>query len=449
MESKEVRAILEGPITKTLIVLAFPTSWGLALLTIVGALDVYYLSMVGPDALGAVGFVLPWIMIFINISMGLTNGFSVLVAELLGMKQSVQAKMLLVRTILLMLCINILVVVAGLIFGEFIFSKMGATGHVLELSLQFWHVSLYGIPLAGILFIFNALLRAVGESFVAGAVLSISALTIWLFDYLLVLGNAGFPALGVRGAAFATVAGWFAANIVAGTFLIRHSYFLIPKGSFHLRSTIRAWKRLLEYGMPSVLSQMMLPISSALVIGIIGAYGTLAVAAYTISSQIASVLMIVGLGISIVLRLFISMNFGAGNFNRVRTALRSAMQITLTWGVVCWLGLMISGDFCVGLLSNDKDLLPIARTALQTGAAGMTGRIATVMASAALTSLHKPLEGALMPLLSAFLLTVPSAFLGSKLGGLSGVFYGLMFAGLLGLPISHLWVKVRSERALR
>jgi Na+-driven multidrug efflux pump len=210
----------------------------------------------------------------------------------------------------------------------------------------------------GPVFVGNAVMLNIGDTLRAGYILTIAAMVSSIFDYLLIPGNFGFPALEVQGAAYASLLSWACSGVF---FLLLgkdvHGKFRFSTTWLELCATITRWKAIARYGIPLILSRVMLPISTAVVFGMTANFGSVAIAAYTIASQIESVLMLAGIGIAIVLNTFIAQNLSAGKHDRVLSALRFSIIISMVIGVALWILFVVFGRMLGQIFTNDAAVL--------------------------------------------------------------------------------------------
>lgn len=429
--------ILAGPIGPTIVRLAIPTTAGLVGISLVNLVDAYYLGQLGYQNLAAVGLAIPLIMIFSSLAGGLATGASTLIAHSFGENKLEQAKSLLSDSILLvMLCTCLALPVAFAIQDAYL-GLLGAQAEVKQLAREYLDISLFGQLFLGLIFVGNGALRASGDTASPGFVLVGAATVNAIVDYLVVPGNHGFPALGIRGAALASLCGWLTSGTLVYGILVGRNLLVarVPRNSVAFMRTWRNWLLLIRYGLPAVLSRTMLPASTAALMGVIATHGSLATAAYTVASRIESLFMLAGVGLALVINVFIGQNLGAGNYGRVRKALRFALLASLSCGVSTWLFVALFGAPIAHFFTKESGVIDAVAFALLIIPTGLAGRIFVSCASASCTALSKPIIGAMLPLVHAFAIILPFVWLGSLGFGFKGVLVGLGASGLLGIPL--------------
>ncbi len=93
-----------------------------------------------------------------------------------------------------------------------------------------------------------------------------------------------------------------------------------------------SWKALLYIGIPAILTQLLFPISGAVLTRIAADLGEATVAAFGVGTRIESIAMIGSMVLSSVIIPFIGQNYGANNFDRINSASKFILRFALIWG---------------------------------------------------------------------------------------------------------------------
>jgi Na+-driven multidrug efflux pump len=294
MQPAEERPSIDS-IVKDFIRIALPTTWGLIAVTIVSVADTAFIGAIGPNALAAIGIVIPFVMIISNANIGIVNSLTPLFAE---QEKHHSAVRLALRATTLLLTINTLLLFPGLVWGHKFFKTQAPNVKVLQYCTEYWNTALLGILILIPLLIVSIVLRTRGQEKESGILFTISALVNFSADFLLVQGNVGFPALGVQGSALATNIGWMIGLVYGIWVLFKQGIWGFSFTMFQPLQTVRECLSILYFGIPGAISQSALPFSSALIIATVTRNGALDVAAFMIATGIESILMIVGIGVS-------------------------------------------------------------------------------------------------------------------------------------------------------
>ena len=118
------------------------------LISVMGAnlIEAIYIGRVGTQALAALSFTFPLIMLFQGISMGLAVGASSVVARTLGAGDREQGKLLITHCILLVSGLVLIACIAAYHYVDVFFRLLGADNTVLPLAVEYIHIWIYGLP---------------------------------------------------------------------------------------------------------------------------------------------------------------------------------------------------------------------------------------------------------------------------------------------------------------
>jgi len=268
---------------------------------------------------------------------------------------------------------------------------------------------------------------------IAGAIINA------ILDPMLIFGFGPIPAMGIGGAALATVIAW-------GFTIIIICYYLAVKEkllSFQLPpldELLLTWKKLLSISLPASFANMITPISAGVLTATIATYGPHAVAAFGVVSRVESFIMIVVLGMSMSLPPFISQNYGARLYERVCEGLRLSLRFVLIWQLGLYLLVALTAPWIAAIFTKDPEVSGIITMVLRILPASYAFQGMVVLSASSFNALHAPRNGLITSLTRFLVFYVPLALIGNELGGLQGLFIGAAVGNLLaGLVITR-WI---------
>ncbi len=154
----------------------------------------------------------------------------------------------------------------------------------------------------------NAALMAKGIMIRSTLVMGIGGIVNVVFDYVLIFGFGPFPAMGLAGAAYATVLSWAVIFLLMMTLLVRES--LLSLSFFmDIRQAIKDLRGMLYVAMPAIAAQLLNPVAIAVITRIVSGYGEDAVAAFGIVTRIESLILVGILSLSVVMTPFVASEF--------------------------------------------------------------------------------------------------------------------------------------------
>ena len=184
---------------------------------------------------------------------------------------------------------------------------------------------------------------------------------------------------------------------------------------------------------------MLTPIAMAVMTAIVAEYGPEAVAAFGVGSRIESIASLVILALSMTLPPFISQNYGAGQYERVKDAYTVSLKFVLTFQLVVYALLVISANLISLTFGNDPEVIRVIELLIYIMplSYGLQGVI--ILTNSSLNALHKPMYALILSVIRLFVFYVPFAYLGSLMAGLQGLFIGAALGNLFTALVSYRW----------
>jgi len=268
----------------------------------------------------------------------------------------------------------------------------------------------------------------------AGAVLNLA------IDPILIFGWFGFPRMELAGAATAMTVSRVATSaillycVVQGNLVYLHS---IWSG---LRESSR---RIFHIGLPAMATQMIGPISAALVTRLLASHGEIVVAAYGVATRIEGIAVMLFFALSGSIGPFVGQNFGAGKIDRVREAMRVSYTFCLVWGAFMALLLFTFGPTFASWIEISDTVVATAGwyLAVVPWSYGWWGML--MMSSAAFNALGKPIPSTIMSFTRMFFLFLPLAWYLNSLMGYQGIFIATLVSNFIMGTVGFLWLKTR------
>jgi Na+-driven multidrug efflux pump len=190
-----------------------------------------------------------------------------------------------------------------------------------------------------------------------------------------------------------------------------------------------------------MVANVIIPFASAIVIAMVAAYGTDAVAALGIAMRIEPLALIVFYALSGVVGPFFGQNFGAGKLERLHEALRVLTAFCLVFGAAMALLLGLSGTEIAGLFGGHAEVVAITATyfmivPISYGAYGLVMSV-----NAAFNGLGRPWPAMMISAGRVLYVYLPLAWLGQHWWGITGIFVATALANILLGGWAWLWLK--------
>ncbi len=442
--------LLHGPVGKTLISLAVPMAFGIVAIILFTVVDTFYIGRLGTEPLAAMGFTFPISYIVMSIAMGLSVGTSSTIARAIGEGHQLRVQRLatdgLGLAFLIVTCFSLI----GLTTLNTIFSLIGAKGEILKLISDYMIPWCLGVGLLVIPMVGNGAIRATGDTKTPATIMIIAGLVNIILDPFLIFGIGPFPRWELRGAAVATVTSW-AMAFIASLWILGKRERMIRLPVFDPKHTFDSWKRILFIGVPAAGTNMMEPLSMAVITRMISEYGEEAVAAFGVGGRLEALSLIGIWALSTAITPFVGQNFGAGNYDRIRATLRFGVKFSLVWGGVIFTGLYLLSGSIAPIFNDNQAVIASVILFLQIIPISYAMYGISALANSMFNALGKPLQASLVITLHLFVFVLPLAYLGSKVYGLKGIFVGIALGNAVVGIIAYLMVqkflaRVETER---
>jgi MATE family multidrug resistance protein len=295
---------------------------------------------------------------------GLTVGTVASMARARGRGDLDSAQHIFHQSLQLTILLGLGVAVVGNIVAIPLLRMLGADEATMGPALDYFRPLLAGVVFGYLVMVFAASLRAMGNTRVAFMVsLAMNGLNV-VFNYGLILGNFGLPALGNTGAALGTVLSQFIAVILMVGVLRRGK---IPELKLWFRLTAfdkKVTQTLFRIGWPAALDMLVLNASLLLTVGLLGRIDQAAVGAHSIGLRVQLLAFVPGIGVSQAIGALVGQALGANRLDDAKSVLRSGLWLCV--GIMTTLGLilLVFADSIVGLFGVEAGT-PIRELAVE------------------------------------------------------------------------------------
>ena len=165
---------------------------GLVAVMSANLIEALYIGKVGTQELAALGFTFPVVMGLHGMMMGLGIGASSVVARSIGGREWRRAKALITHSFVLVLAFVALITLLMLLFLIDIFTVLGATGEILDMSVDYMRAYLIGFPFFAIAMVGSTLMRAAGDAVKPGYLMVVGAALQVVLGPVFIFGLFGF-----------------------------------------------------------------------------------------------------------------------------------------------------------------------------------------------------------------------------------------------------------------
>jgi len=409
--------------------------------------NILFLSWQGDEAVvAAVGYAGPIVFLTVSMGIGLSIAAASLVAPALGAGRRMRARRLSLNAhVLTFATASVLSLAIWLAIPQLLV-LLGATGRAYDLAADFLQILVPAVPALAVAMTSAAVLRSVGDARRAMNVTLIGAVVNTLLDVLLILGLG----LGIHGAAIASA---LARLVMMGVGLYGVIAVHDLGGRLRLATVVADAPALIAVAVPAVLTNIATPVANAFVTRSMAPFGDSAVAGWAILGRLTPVAFGAIFALSGTVGPIIGQNYGAGAFDRVRSAFTQSLLVTAAftgtaWVVLAALAWPITASF--DATGETAELIVLFCRAL---APLFVFLGALFVANAAFNTLGRPHYSTALNWARATLGTVPFVTFGAYLAGAPGVLTGSMLGalvfGTLAVWLAYRWIGELEARQIR
>lgn len=432
--------LIEGRIAPTLAKLTVTMLVGIFSMIAFNLVDTFFLGRLGTESLAAISFTFPVVMAIGSLALGLGVGAAALVSRAIGTGDDAQVRRLTTDSLALALVIVGVFVVLGLATVDPMFRMLGADNTTLPLVRSYMVIWYPGMIFVVVPMVGNNSIRATGDTRTPSMIMLTAVLVNVVLDPILIFGLGPVPALGIRGAAIATVVARATTLVIAIRVLyIREKMITLQPPP--VREALRSWGRLLYIGLPAAATNVIIPVGLGIVTAMVAVYGQEAVAGLGVASRVEGFAMALIMALSSVLGPFTGQNWGAGRLDRVKDGIRISQGFAMAWGAITFVLLLIIARPLAAVFNDDPGVIDtiVLYMALVPISYGLFGVLH--LSNTALNTLNRPLHAGALMILRMFVLYVPLAYAGSRILGMPGVFAAAAIANIVAGVAAYLWLR--------
>ncbi|CAG7840389.1 multidrug transporter MatE [Clostridium novyi B str. ATCC 27606] len=420
--------LTKGKIFPALIKLAIPIMGTSFVQMAYNMTDMIYIGRMGSSAVAAIGTA----GFFTWFAMGLIlisrTGAEIGVSQSIGREDIRSAKKYAKNTIIL----NILL---ALIYGSFLiifrrqligFFNLG-NENVIDMAINYLVIIAIGINFYFINPVFTGIYNGSGDSKTPFRFNVVGLASNMILDPVLIFGIGPFPALGVRGAAIATV---FSQIVVSVLFILSVRKSILIRGFSFKDFDFEYMKNIFKFGFPVAMQNALFCVFSMIIARIISVWGNVAIAVQKVGSQIESISWMTAGGFQTAISTFVGQNYGAKKWDRIIDGYKAAVIIVGTIGVFATCLLIFGAEPIFSFFIPEKSTIPYGVDYLKILGISQFFMCMEIATAGAFNGMGKTVPPAIVGIVFTGL-RIPSALMVSKYLGLNGVWWCISISSII------------------
>lgn len=446
----------EPPVWKVLFAFLIPMMASNMLQSLGGTVSSILLGrLIGVEALATVSGFFPVFFFLVSFVIGIGSGSSVLIGQAYGARDHDRLEAVMGTTLTATFLLGVIMAVAGEAFVFPLLRLVATPANILQPTAAYARVMFRFMPLIFLYVVYTTFLRGIGDSKTPLYFLILSTVLTLLFTPMLITGWLGLPALGVNGAAYASVFAW-GITFVAFLFYLqktRHPMRFERDTLHYLRIDWQLFKLLVKIGIPSSFQMVMISIAEIAVLSFVNKFGSNATAAYGAVNQIAGYVQMPAVSLGIAVSIFGAQAIGAGREERLRVILRAGIWLNyIVGGILVTLAYLFAYEI-LSLFLTDQDTLRLAFDLLMITLWSYLIFGTNVVLAGIMRASGTVFWPTLLAIISIWGVEVPVAYVLSGRLGLNGVWLGYPAAFICGLAMQFgyytlVWKRKKHQRLI-
>lgn len=351
--------ITSGPLVRSFLFFALPLMATTLLMQSYTIADGLILgNFVNEEALGSVNTISTIYEFMSLVQVGLSGGCAICISHLFGARKLTQAENTITQMFAIVAITSLLMTLISLFMSGVILSAIHTPQAVYKGAQTYLSIVCFGIPFSSVYSLQSGVLRSLGDSKRPLAAIAISVGVNIGLDLILV----ALVGIGITGAAIATVT----ANIFSCLYLHGRLKRRMQENGMTFRYVTNGLasddvKESIRLGIPQMLQSAGSSLGNVLLANLTNLLGAYVLIGVTVSYKIDSIIIIPMVGISMSISVFTGQNVGAGNYDRVRQALKLALCISATISVIMSIVLIFYSSNLLGLFGMSAESTRIAQ----------------------------------------------------------------------------------------
>ncbi len=435
------------PMNRLLLTMSIPLMLSLLVQSLYNIVDSIFVARLSEQALTATSLVYSVQFLIIAVGIGTNVGLNALLSHRVGAGKSEEACRAATTGLILNVLSAAVFSIIGILFARPIAGLMTDDAQLRELCVQYMSICVvfcYGVMLQTYA---QRLLQAVGDTVLSMVSLMSGAVINIILDPIMIFGLLGCPAMGIRGAAIATVIGQFFGAAV-GLICNRLKNPVIHVRFAGYRFSLSDVKEIYRVGMPTIIMQAIGSAMTFTVNFVLMSVSSTAVAFFGVYYKLQNFLMMPMNGLGQAAIPIVGYNRGAGNRDRVMQAWRCVIPAGIVIALIGTALFMIFPRQLLGLFAASEEMLAIGVPALRIISVTFVFATFTIITGYFGSGLGNGVINMIGGAIRQLVVLVPLLWLFTTVFGISYAWYAMWFSELLAAVYSFIAIRVEMKRKL-
>lgn len=420
-----------APVPGLILKMSIPSILAALVNNLYNVVDSIFVAQLSEKALTALSLAAPVQLLMAALGAGMAAGINAVVSRLLGERKREAVKSAVSAAIFLAACSYLLILFMRFTLLRPFFAWQTEDAEILNYGIEYLQICMlfsFGCMLQ---WVFDRFLLSTGKTSCFMVSLMSASVTNLILDPIFIFGWFGFPALGISGAAYATVIGQ-----IAGAF-ISISLNLWKNKEIPISCTWKperkALAEILKIGFPAAFMQGISSLGGMLINTVLIGFSSTAVAVYGICLKIQNIFMVVPNGINLALLPVVAYNLGAQKPKRQKQAFQWALIDSFTFMVLAAAFLEFFPEKILLMFHASVNMLTIGVPAIRILTLAMLISVYSILLGAVLQALGKGVSSMILTISRQVIFLLPLLLILKMIGQVSVVWLAFPAAEIAGL----------------
>lgn len=417
-----------GSITGAIWKLSWPVMLGMIVQTFMGIVDIFFVNRLGVDQAAAVIVSDSIFGVLFVFSSLISIGSLSIISRYVGSGDFRKLKMLSAQSVFYTVLISIAITAFSLLSLDIVLGLFSLTPVVTQYAKEYLVIRLLGIVFAFLNETFRSMIHGLGDSYTPMKILIISNIINIILTPALMFGFFFIPAMGVFGAALATVIAIVFASIVL-YFRYLYSFGLMRTRVFlgYMKFQWSNLKSILNIGVFSTVSNITRPFTGMIMYKIASMHSIHAVAAFGNGGRLLGLMFIILNGLQVACSVLVGQSTGAGRQGDVSRVVKESLKVALLNVLAFGLLFLIFPSALLWLFTGDPLVISIGSDYLRIVYVGVIFCAFTTVFGGYFIGIGYTKPSMAASLIANYLVKLPIAFL---------------FIVMLGMSLTWLWYAI-------
>lgn len=434
-------------IKKLIMTMSLPIMISMLVQALYNIVDSMFVARVSDNALAAVSLCYPIQMIIVAVACGTAVGLNALLSRYLGQGKPKEANQVALHGILLAIVNWLIFAVIGIFFSEAFLKLFSTDQEIVSMGVSYMKICTifsFGVFMQ---ITYERIMQSTGNTVYNMIIQGVGALVNIILDPIFIFGMLGLPAMGVTGAAIATVIG----QIVAMLLGIIITQTKIKEVQIHLREfqlKIRIIKDMYRIAIPAILMQSIMSFMTVFMNMILVTFSELAVSAFSIYFKLQQFVFMAVNGMNNALIPIISYNFGAKKQQRILDSIHFSLIVACVIMIVGTIVFQCFPEQLMYLFDANEEMMSIGVPALRIISLSFVFAGISLVLSAVFQSVDHANKSLVITLLRQMVLLLPIVYLLANQFGLDALWWAFPITEAIVSILAYINLKIVKKKTI-